>query len=291
MLALDGSAGDVTNAGTSAQASTVFGPNTSFGALASLSDVVLRPGVTGASVSSSGVVRRGPGSQVGSVSEHVTSMPLSAPRNGVGSGLRRISGTLLAPNSALELGPQQEYEATVFAKSVRIGPGVTIKRVETPFLIGELKITKTTACVGDDIEAALSAGTQSTAPAEITTRIMGVVGTRQHVQFGGIPGDRTVFATAVAADGRADFASVPVTVVSCTAPAMPPVALHFWGSRKKPDIVDLSVSTYDADGREIPLSDPATYEWTFGDGTSATTTVPVVEHDYSRSVQHLAPFS
>src|SRR5437868_12880531 len=88
---------------------------------------------------------------------------------------------------------------------------------------------------------------------DVTTRIMGVVGTRQHVQFAGIPGDRFIFATMVTADGRADFASVPVTITPCAAPVVAPISLHFHGARSRPDFVDFSVTTYDERGVEVPF--------------------------------------
>lgn len=199
-------------------------------------------------------------------------------------------GTLLAPNASLTLGPQQTYEATVFAKRLTVGPGVTVKKIETPFLIGELKIAKETLCAGEQTEVTLSTGAP-TVPG-VTPRIMGAIGTRQYVEFSGAPGPRTVFATLTTSDGRADHVSSPVQVQQCGASdAATRVHLHFKGARGIPNGAELAVFQYDTNGHPVPVTPGSSYEWTFGDGKTLSTTVPVVTHDYSSAIDPFAEYS
>lgn len=197
-----------------------------------------------------------------------------------------LDGAVLAPQSTLEL-YNGAFHGTYYGKDVVVKPGVTVTQVPPALLIDGLSVTPTTVCAGQPAEVKLKAA----GGAAVVPRIQGVVGDHQFVQLGGVPGTLFVFATVVTADGRADFADVPVTLQDCAQPAVAPVQLHYWGARGKPDVVDLSVSTYNADGVEAVITAPATYVWSFGDGTTATTTAPVAEHDYSAAVDHLAQFS
>ncbi len=201
-------------------------------------------------------------------------------------------GTALAPFGSLKLGPQGgHYEGTFYGRKVTVGPGVTVKKLETPFLIGEVKVDKSAVCVGELAEVSLVSG-GPTAPGT-TPRIMGVVGDHQFVAFSGAPGPRVVYASIVTSDGLADFVDVPITVDRCATPpgGAPPVALHFWGAQGIPNAVELSVRGYGQGGHEVTLEGPASYAWSLGDGRTATTTSPLVTHDFSAAVDPRSEYS
>jgi len=206
-------------------------------------------------------------------------------------------GTALAPFATMELRPSSdEYEGTFYAKQVIVGPQVIIRKLQTPMLLDGISVSNTTPCIGESVEVSVSvdpSATGSGGSSSSTTWIQGVVGSRQFVQFRDAAGPRLVYATVYAADGRADFTSVPVTVQRCApAPgAGAPIALHFWPALSNRQVVELMVHDYDADGHEVPVSGPATYAWSFGDGKTATTTSPLVSHDYTPAIDPLAPYS
>ena len=201
-------------------------------------------------------------------------------------------GTALAPFGTLELKPPSAYQGTFYAKHVVIGPQITVQKLPTPMLIDGVTVSNTTPCTGEPVEVLVSLGAGNTLPGA-TTWIQGVVGTRQFVQFRDAPGERTVFATVTTPDGRADFTSVPVTVQRCDPPpgAGSPIALHFWPALRKPNIVELVVHDYDANGHEVAASGSATYAWSFGDGQSLTTSAPFVSHDYTAAIDPMAQYN
>ncbi|MCL2776569.1 MAG: hypothetical protein FWD73_01095 [Polyangiaceae bacterium] len=66
-------------------------------------------------------------------------------------------GTALAPNGGLKIELEgASNEGTFYGKDVTVGPGITIKKLGTPFLIGELKVSNTDLCVGEQTEVSLA---------------------------------------------------------------------------------------------------------------------------------------
>jgi len=199
-----------------------------------------------------------------------------------------LDGTVLVPSGTLEL-DNGSYRGTYYGNDVVIKPGVMVTKVPTPLLIDGLTVSNTAPCVGQETEVTLSA--PSLPGADI--RIQGLPGSHQFVQFDGAATKRMIFATVITADGHGDFASVPIQLQQCTpAAGSAPVALHFWEDTSgKPNLVDLHAGTYDGTGQQIPIQGPATYVWSFGDGQTATTTTPLVQHDYTAAVDPLAQYT
>src|SRR4029077_4644121 len=142
------------------------------------------------------------------------------------------------------------YQANFYGRQVSVGPGVTVQQIATPLLAASVSVSKTTLCVGEEAEVALDA---SDAGASATTRITGIPGSHQFVQFDGVPGPRVIIASVVTPDGRADFTKVPVTVQQCTPPpgTLAPIALHFWPTPNQPNEVELMVHNLDSNGVEV----------------------------------------
>jgi len=196
-------------------------------------------------------------------------------------------GTALAPNGGLKIELEgASNEGTFYGKDVTVGPNITIKKLGTPFLIGELKVGKTDLCVGEQTEVSLA----TTGAPGTTTRIMGTPGDHQFVQFANAPGNRLVYATVETADGKVDFVQIPVTVRACPE-EKPTVAMHFWGDGGNPNGVEFMVRRHDEKGHEAPVAQPATFTWDFGDGTKTTTTTPLVTHNYSDAVDALKEYN
>jgi hypothetical protein len=203
-----------------------------------------------------------------------------------------FNGLALAPFGTLQLvSTSGTYTGAFYGKDVLLEAGVTVKQATTPFLLGGITVSTTTPCVGQAVKATVdSSGAGSAA----TTWINGVVGPNQYLQFSGAPGNRLVTATVFTPDGHADSITTPITLKSCAAPpgAAPPIALRFGPAPlSTPNVVEFSVRTYGANGFEFQPPTPATYVWTFGDGQTATTTAPLVQHDYSKAVNPLATYS
>ena len=202
----------------------------------------------------------------------------------------KFRGTALAPfgdlNIELDGGTN---EGTFYGRNVSVSGGVTLKKLDTPFLIGELKVSSDDICIGEQTEVSL-ASTGPSAPGT-TTRIMGIVGDHQFVQFANAPGPRTIYATIETADGHADFVKIPITTRQCPTTPTSAVALHFWGAMGTPNAVEFMVRGYDDQGYETNVAQPATFAWNFGDGTTLTTTTPFVTHDYSAAVYPLKEYN
>jgi hypothetical protein len=204
------------------------------------------------------------------------------------SGFR---GTALAPWGTLTLAPSSTaYQGTFYGKHVVIGPGVAIHGLATPFLLDGVKVSDTTPCIGESVK--VSVDTSYADPAA-TTWIQGVVGSRQFLQFSGSPGTRLVWAAIYAADGHADFTSVPVTVRDCPPlpGTAPPIALHYWAALRKQNVVEFIVHKYGATGDEVPFTGSANYLWTFGDGQTLATTSSFVSHDYGAAINPMQQFN
>ncbi|MCL2726291.1 MAG: PKD domain-containing protein [Polyangiaceae bacterium] len=196
-------------------------------------------------------------------------------------------GTALAPNGGLKIELEgASNEGTFYGKDVTVGPNITIKKLGTPFLIGELKVSSDDICIGEQTEVSLTA----TEPGA-TTRIMGVVGNHQFVDFAHIPGPRTIYATVETADGRADFVSIPINTRACAETPTSRVALSFRGAGGALNSAEFMVRGYDDKGNYVDVVRPASYVWDFGDGTKATTTTPLITHDYSASVDALKEYN
>jgi hypothetical protein len=214
-----------------------------------------------------------------------------------------FTGTALAPHAHLHLGRPSDgcdrddspgfpsaYSGSFYGREVFVAPGTTVQQLATPLLIGSMAVSDTTLCMGQQTEVTLNAANAGTGA---RVGINGVPGAHQFIEFAGAPGPRLVYASVVTPDGNADFTSIPVTVQSCTpAPgALPPVALHFWPDPTQPNQVEFMVHDYDANGREVLPTAPATYAWTFGDGQTMATSSPIVPHDYTASVNPMLAYN
>ncbi len=208
-----------------------------------------------------------------------------------------FTGTALAPNALLDLGPAHgdprsahaSYQGVFYGKDVLVGPRVTVRRIPTAVLVGGLTVSNTDLCVGQQAEVSMTTAADAQGP--MTTWIQGTAGAHQFVDFAGFPGPRWVYASVFTPDGRADSTRVQVNVQTCAAAPVPRIGLHFGPALGKPNVVELMVHAFDANGFETLPTGPATYTWSFGDGQTATTHSPLVAHDYTTAVNPLAQFS
>ena len=198
-----------------------------------------------------------------------------------------FSGTALAPNAKLHL-VRGSYLGVFYGKRVLVNPGATVRAVPTPLLVGGIAVSNTTPCAGDTVEVTLMSANDPLA----TPWIQAVVGGHQFVQFG-VPGPREVVGAVFTTDGRADAAVVPVTVQQCAPPpgSAPPVALHFWHALSSPNVVEMVVHGFGSNGLEVPNVGPASFTFKFGDGQTLTTASPLVQHDYTASINPMAQFN
>jgi hypothetical protein len=210
-----------------------------------------------------------------------------------------FTGTALVPHADLTLGREPDedgdpstttYSGNFYAEGVWVAPNVIVQEIATPLLAASVSVSNTTPCVGEGTEVTVDA---SDAGPGATTRINGMPGSHQFVQFAGAPGPRLVVATVVTPDGRADSTTVPITVQRCTPAAgdLAPVALHFWPTPNQVNEVEFMVHDFDAHGVEVLPTTAATYAWSFGDGQTAMTTSPLVSHDYTAAVNPMLPFN
>jgi hypothetical protein len=202
-----------------------------------------------------------------------------------------FQGTALAPSGTLKLARSPSpYLGIFYAKRVVVKEGVIVEGLKTPLLVDGLTVSKTATCIGEQTEVSLDTGG---AGSGATSWIGGVVGNHQFVEFSDAPGPRTIWASVYTPDGRADFATIPIAVKECAPQAgvAPPIGFHFWGALAKPNAVEFMVHAFDANRHETPPVAPAKYNWSFGDGQAATTDSPFVAHDYSASVNPLAPYN
>ncbi len=203
----------------------------------------------------------------------------------------KFTGTALAPNALINLGPlPTSYSGNFYGQQVAVASGVTVQEIATPLLIASLTLSTTTLCTGQQTEVTVDA---ADAGAGARVGINGVPGAHQFVEYPGLSGSRVVYASVVTPNGQADFASVPVTMQSCTLAtgALPPVALHFWPDPTLPNQVAFMVHDYNSNGQEVLPTVSATYAWTFGDGQTATTSSPLVSHNYSASINPMLAYN
>ena len=200
-------------------------------------------------------------------------------------------------SGGVRLGPlAAAFNGNFYGQQVALTPGVTVHQIATPLLAGALTLSRSTVCGRSQRREVKFDSNRPPAP-EPARGSNGTEGNHQCLQFAGAPGPRTVAASVYTPDGRADFVSAPVTAATtCSAEhlgsaPLPLAFKNFWSAADKPNDVEFMVHNYDANGREVLPTGPATYSWSFGDGQTLTTTSPFVSHDYSSAVNPMAQFN
>jgi len=168
-------------------------------------------------------------------------------------------GLAVVAASCISGGPPDLQVAGVHAALQTVSPGELLDRVDYT----------ARACVGQSIHVKV---TPATAGEPVDVYVQGRPGTNQWMQLYGDLGLRQVQVYAQTPSGQSQFIELSIQLLSCkdTWPRLQ-VALDTEHDR----MVDFVVANAQAIGEGV------LYHWTFGDGSSVDTDVPVVRHTYA----------
>jgi hypothetical protein len=209
-------------------------------------------------------------------------------KNIVSSGVANAGGTTtysyVAPASGFADGDQL---ITRFYSYKASSPGVfTPGPVEVAWspifvyrkLVKQVCVSKPDVCPGESVQVTVDASDGAfRAP---TVRINGAPTNALWEQYDGSQGPRMVPVSVTSADGVVSSTLQTINLLNCGAtpkPQRPPLLLGT-PDRYQPDLVDFTIRN--AGDYE---SGAPTYQWTFGDGTTATTTAGAVSHTFEWS--------
>jgi hypothetical protein len=186
-------------------------------------------------------------------------------------------GTIVAPNSTLTLATVQGgHTGSFFARIIEVRPDVVVTHRAFPsLLIDHVTVSKTDLCVGEPMTATVA--TRAGVSPVVTTIDM-QVGDHRTIQYQGLPGPRYVTVIVSGPGGTLEARTVQVNVRDC-------------GTLFASALLVVRPSLYDLNTAEFRVLNPTQitgtnrrFVWTFGDGQTAQTTVPYVEHSYDASV-------
>jgi len=186
-------------------------------------------------------------------------------------------GTIVGPNATLNLATVTGgHKGAFFGKAIQVAPDVVVTHKPFPsVLIDRVTLDKTSVCVGEPLTVTVA--TRS-GVSPVTTSIDMQVGDHRTIQYRGAPGHRLITVIVSGPNGTLEERTIEVTVKDC-------------GAQFVSAIVDVTANQYDvntANFRVVNATDikgtNVRYNWSFGDGTSAQTAFPYVEHSYDAKV-------
>ncbi len=188
----------------------------------------------------------------------------------------QVNATILAPNAEVTIATG--VRGSVVAKSVVVGPSAELVHVpNTQALIDSIAVSDSTPCAGESVRIEVRA-----ARPDAEVAINGIYSRTRDVSFDNLA--TSLVTVTVYAGGDASFETFEVTTHACTQERR--VADVVAGmSRYAPNTVEYRV-------RHMPDNEDVAeqYYWSFGDGTTAITTTPFVEHDFSDAMSATRPY-
>lgn len=189
-------------------------------------------------------------------------------------------GTIIAPNGTINLEQPgtDHHEGVFFGKTVRVAPDVVIVHKPLSSSIRSITFSKSQVCPGESVTTSVTAVDPSGSSQPPTVSINGVETSTFTDQFFGAAGPRMITVSARAADGTVESTIEQLTVLSCPAAAPVPKLVA------EPDLFHPGEVTMLVGNAGLFDDGTAQYNWSFGDGTSATTSAPTVNHDYAAAL-------
>jgi hypothetical protein len=152
-------------------------------------------------------------------------------------------------------------------------------------LIQNVTVDKNPVCLGDELTVSVVATHPDGPPNTVEVQVNGAAGATQFFNFAGLPGPHQIAVTATTLDGYTDSRLITVNVVTCSG-SSPKPRIRIGPNPYHHNTVDLTVSNA-ADYSPRPTA----YDWTFGDGTTQTTTSPYATHDFSHAFAFDVPYA
>jgi hypothetical protein len=145
-------------------------------------------------------------------------------------------------------------------------------------LIQNVELDPSTLCSGESAMIRVEASHPEGSDNPVRVSIDGLPGEQRSLQFEGLPGPRLVNVSASTDEGYVDGGTWEVEIVDC-GPVRTPARLSVGMNPYQPYVVDFLV----ANAAEI-APEGAQYDWDFGNGLEASTSVPFVSHSYEEAL-------
>ena len=161
-------------------------------------------------------------------------------------------------------------------------------------IIQTISLNTDAVCIGEQVEVTVTAVDPVDANQRVQVFVDGWFSDYQHVQYMA-PGDRRIRVYAITRDGEVDRQEVGVTVLEKDDDACRDHRYVQMFSARSPygaEKVDFWLEGWDLGTGEVGFT--GDFTWDFGDGTSVTTDVPYVSHDYGPSTyrtEEYTPFA
>lgn len=152
-------------------------------------------------------------------------------------------------------------------------------------IIRDVVISKSKVCSGEEMLVSVDTAPPEIPGSGVGVSINGRAGAAQYLQFRGEPGPRVIVVSAATSEKETDLQERVVEVVEC-APDHESLDLFSGPNRFDHYVVDFDLTNASA----FAGQDPA-YLWDFGDGGTAETGVPHIEHSYGAAIDRDAPYS
>lgn len=189
-------------------------------------------------------------------------------------------GAVVAPNALVQLSANgAQYEGSFHARTVHIHSDVKIVHRALPWVIRAVRFDKSALCSGETVHLGVDAEDPANPGTPAYVTVNGIPLGAMFDQIVSAPGKHLYAVSATAADGTQDSLLASVEILPCVGTAAVLPTLSATVNMFRPDTVDFTVLNPDAFAQGTP-----SYEWDFGDGTTAVGPVPTISHDYSGSV-------
>lgn len=190
-----------------------------------------------------------------------------------------LLGWVVAPGGRINLentGAAGAHTGTFIAKSVRVAPDTRVHHPASSWLVTDITLSDPEVCLGESVEVHVEASDPA-GISEVTVSINGVPGSSLVTQAARVPGPALVAVTVSDGRGLTETRLVTYEQVECEGSVFPKVGAA--QSPSKPGVVEIHVQNAEEfdDGTQSYLYD-------FGDGTTATSPYPVLEHDYTSAI-------
>lgn len=189
-------------------------------------------------------------------------------------------GSIVAPNGTLHLAPVagNSHQGTFIAKKVVVAADTAIVQRPIPWVDMVVSVSKPQVCSGESFRVSVVAR-DSADPTKVPTILIdGAPSAQAWDQPVGGVGKRLVPVSATMSDGAVQSQLASVQVVACPNASSPNPILYGEAHIYDADVVDFTL------GNPEEFEDgTASYSWSFGDGTTATSAAGAISHKYDWS--------
>jgi hypothetical protein len=189
-------------------------------------------------------------------------------------------GSIVAPNGNIHLGTltNDSHQGTFIGKRVQVDPNTAVVQRPLPWADVVVTVSKPQVCAGESYKISVQARDAADPSKTPTILIDGAPSAEAWDQAVRGVGKRLIPVSVRMSDGTVVSRIASVQVVACPTATSPNPILYGEADIYQPDQVDFTLGN-----PEVFEDGTTTYSWSFGDGTTATTSAGATSHKYDWS--------